>query len=141
MLNNQSQYTGYYNPYMYNNLSVPQYHQVAPAEQTYYSAGYHLKGRPVASYEEARAAQIDFDGSLHVFTDIGNKKIYTKQINLDGTASIQTYALVENPNVDNNANHEMSEYVTKTEFNQALSQLHELINPTKPVAEKKSLSF
>ena len=34
--------------------------------------GNYIKGRPVASLEEARAAQIDFDGSLHVFTDIGN---------------------------------------------------------------------
>ena len=34
-----------------------------------------LKGRPVVSIEEARAAQIDLDGSLHIFTDIGNKKI------------------------------------------------------------------
>lgn len=55
-----------------------------------------LKGRPVSSIEEVRAAQIDFDGSLFVFPDIANKKIYTKQINLDGTASMKIYTLVEN---------------------------------------------
>lgn len=54
-----------------------------------------LKCRPVSSKEEARAYQIDLDGSLWVFTDIGSGKIYTKQVNNDGTASFKTYALVE----------------------------------------------
>ena len=37
-----------------------------------------LKGRPVASLEEARAMSIDFDGSVFFFPDLANKKIYTK---------------------------------------------------------------
>ena len=37
----------------------------------------YIKCRPVASIDEARAAQVDLDGQLNVFTDIGNKKIYT----------------------------------------------------------------
>lgn len=82
----------------------------------------YIKGRPVASFDEARAAQIDFDGSLHVFTDIGNKKIYTKQINLDGTAALHIYSLVE----DETPQKEV-EYVTKSEFNQALVQLEAMI--------------
>ena len=45
-----------------------------------------LKGRPVSSIEEVRAAQIDFDGSLFVFPDIANKCIYTKQISATGAA-------------------------------------------------------
>jgi hypothetical protein len=45
-----------------------------------------LKGRPVASIEEARASIIDFDGSVFYFPDLANKCIYTKQINMDGTA-------------------------------------------------------
>ena len=61
--------------------------QVAPA------AG--LKGRPVSSFEEARVAQIDLDGSLTFFPDIANKKIYTKRINPDGTAAVLTYTLEE----------------------------------------------
>ena len=76
-----------------------------------------LKGRPVSSFEEARAAAVDFDGSLHIFTDIGNKKIYTKQINVDGTATLKTYILLE----DNSANN--TEYITRAEFEQTLSQL------------------
>jgi hypothetical protein len=54
-----------------------------------------LKCRPVSSREEARAFQIDLDGSLWVFTDVGNGKIYTKQVNNDGTATFRTYAFVE----------------------------------------------
>ena len=136
--NNQPNSTMNYYPYMYNNMTMPQYQRMAPVEQPQmsyqYSTGYHLKGRPVASLDEARAAQIDFDGSLHVFTDIGNKKIYTKQINLDGTASLQTYVLIEeDPSIE--PKNELSEYVTKTEFNQALSQLQEMFMRGK---EKKS---
>ena len=37
-----------------------------------------LKGRPVASFEEARAMSIDFDGSTFFFPDLANKRIYTK---------------------------------------------------------------
>lgn len=52
-----------------------------------------LKGRPVTSIDEAKASMIDLDGSVFVFPDYGNNKIYTKQINLDGTATIKTYTL------------------------------------------------
>lgn len=78
----------------------------------------YIKGRPVVSIEEARAAQIDLDGSLFVFTDIGNKKIYTKQINLDGTATLNTYSLVDNVAPTES-------YVTKTEFENALALIRE----------------
>jgi hypothetical protein len=37
-----------------------------------------LKGRPVSSFEEARAMTIDFDGSTFFFPDLANKRIYTK---------------------------------------------------------------
>ena len=52
-----------------------------------------LKGRAVTSYDEAKAAMIDLDGSIYIFPDINNRVIYTKQINLDGTASLNTYTL------------------------------------------------
>ena len=77
-----------------------------------------LKCRPVASKEQARAAQIDLDGSLWVFTDVGNQKIYTKQINYDGTATFKTYALTADENPYNS-----SEYVTKDEFNNVIQIL------------------
>lgn len=54
-----------------------------------------MKCRAVTSLDEAKASIIELDGSINVFTDIGNKKIYTKQINLDGTATLNTYTLQE----------------------------------------------
>lgn len=54
-----------------------------------------MKCRAVTSIDEAKASMIDLDGSVSVFTDLGNKRIYTKQINLDGTATLNTYILEE----------------------------------------------
>ncbi len=93
---------------------MPQYNMQSMVGQ---SQNY-IKGRPVVSVEEARAAQIDLDGSLFVFTDIGNKKFYTQQINLDGTATLNTYSLVENVAP-------IESYVTKTELEKAISLLRE----------------
>jgi hypothetical protein len=56
-----------------------------------------LKGRLVSSLEEARATSIDFDGSVFYFPDLANRRIYTKQINLDGTATLNMYELRELP--------------------------------------------
>lgn len=79
-----------------------------------------LKCRPVSSKEEARASQIDLDGSLWVFTDIGNGNIYTKQINADGTATFKTYHEIE----DEKPSYIPSgEYVTKEEFNRVIQNL------------------
>ena len=79
-----------------------------------------LKGRPVASIEEARASIIDFDGSIFYFPDLANKKIYTKQINLDGTAILNMYELKEMP-IEQEI--KISEYITREEFETAISQL------------------
>ena len=54
-----------------------------------------IKGRPVSSLEEARATIIDFDGSIFYFPDLANRRIYTKQINLDGTATLNVYEFKE----------------------------------------------
>ena len=75
-----------------------------------------LKGRPVSSLEEARVANIDFDGSLFIFPDVANKRIYTKQINLDGTASMKVYSQVEDtPSAP--------AYVTREEFDSVIKNL------------------
>lgn len=132
----------YYNPYMQPSIQQPQYPQRPETSQTAYplnQGSYLIKGRPVASFEEARAAQIDLDGSLFVFPDIGNKKIYTKQINLDGTASLHIYSLVEDEEIP------QTEFVTKAEFNQALTQIQALLNTQiqqqTHKEEKKNVSF
>ncbi len=82
-----------------------------------------IKGRPVSGIEEARAAMIDLDGSLFVFTDIANKKIYTKQIQLDGSAEVKIYRLVEQP-IQENTETEQGDYVLRSEFEKALGNMN-----------------
>lgn len=91
----------------------------------------NLKGRPVSSLEEVRAAQIDFDGSLFIFPDLAHNRIYTKQISLDGNASLNAYELIQLPSnaTDNN------EYVTQEEFKKAMAQIKEAL-----VANKESVT-
>ena len=93
----------------------------------------YIKGRPVVSIDEARASQIDLDGSLYVFPDLGNKKIYTKQINLDGTASFNVFSLDE-AQMPASTQPETSSYVTKQELDEILAQFKASF--TKPEAPK-----
>lgn len=92
-----------------------------------------LKGRPVSSIEEVRAAQIDFDGSLFIFPDIANKCIYTKQISATGAAILNKYSLQEE------AQPTLPTYVTKEEFDNIINQLKDSIeaknNNIKPVTQ------
>lgn len=90
---------------MYNNYNS--YPQPVPSG---------IKGRPVSSLEEVRAAQIDFDGSVFVFPDLAHNKIYTKQINLDGTASLNMYQLAEIPSPE-------TQFITREEFYKVLEEL------------------
>ena len=97
-----------------------------------------IKGRPVSSIEEARAIPIDFDGSVFYFPDIANRRIYTKQINLDGTSTLNMYELTEIPKVvpvmTENGN-----YVTREEFEQALTQLKNSLLAAAPPSEARSV--
>lgn len=81
-----------------------------------------LKGRPVSSLEEVRATSIDFDGSIFYFPDLTNSRIYTKQINMDGTASLKMYELTELPTTQTQ-NQALDNLVTKQEFEQAINSL------------------
>ena len=84
-----------------------------------------LRGRPVSSLDEVRATSIDFDGSIFFFPDVANKRIYTKQINLDGTAAINMYELKNMP-IEPTAIG--SNYVTKEEFDETLKKIQEMFN-------------
>ena len=107
--------------YMYSNM---QQQMVRPA---YPSSGlYSNRIRPVSSLEEARASVIDFDGSVFYFPDAANKKIYTKQINLDGTSLLNMYVLQEIPITP-----QPDTYVSKDEFQQTVSLLLGEINKMK----------
>lgn len=79
-----------------------------------------LKGRLVTSIEEVRAAPIDFDGSIFYFPDVTNNRIYTKQINMDGTASFKIYELRVAPL---ETVPQMNNYITREEFESTLEQL------------------
>lgn len=50
-----------------------------------------LKGRIVTGMEEARAAQIDLDGSVFVFPSLSENKIYTKTIGLNGNPIFEVF--------------------------------------------------
>lgn len=52
-----------------------------------------LRGRAVTSIEEARAAQIDLDGTIFYFPSLAENKIYTKSVGLDGMPIFNVYSL------------------------------------------------
>ena len=96
-----------------------------------------LKGRPVSSIEEVRAAAVDFDGTISFFPDLANGKIYTKQCNIDGTASLNMYELKEIPAVPN----PNADYVTRDEFNTALLSLKQALQKTNLESQTSNQEF
>lgn len=92
-----------------------------------------LKGRPVSSLDEARASSIDFDGSIFYFPDLANKCIYTKQINMDGTATLNLYELKSIPLEPSTQS--MTNYITREEFEQVITQLKQMLAPVQPITE------
>ena len=113
----------------YNNYTQPQY-------QTTQSMGYNsyrpvqqypqwnpvvanvAQVRPVSSIEEVKASPIDFDGTVFYFTDMANHRIYTKQINLDGTPTINIYELKTEPDQPADI-----PFITKQEFEATIIEL------------------
>ena len=84
-----------------------------------------LKGRPVSSLEEVKAIPIDFDGSVFYFPDIANRRIYTKQINSDGTALINMYEFKPIP-VAQESTTNTDTFVTRKEFEETMSKIKEM---------------
>lgn len=123
----------------YTQQRVPNYSNFNSPQQSMMSMG--LKGRPVSSIEEARATQIDFDGSLFIFPDIANKRIYTKQIGMNGIAVLNMYELKPIPSLSN------GDYVTREEFESAVLSLRGVLEgKNEPAAaaekeEKQSYNF
>ena len=123
----------------YNNYYPQQPQQIRPqmTQQplNYFQSGQlqiALKGRPVSSLEEARATSIDFDGSIFYFPDLANKRIYTKQINMDGTATLCVYELREMPvqREDSVLVPSIEKFVTREEFERVLAEIRQ--KPTLP---------
>lgn len=88
-----------------------------------------LKGRPVSSLDEVRGTTIDFDGSVFFFPDLANKRIYTKQINMDGTAALNVYELKNIPLTNTTT----ADFVTRDEFEKNMAQIQTILTTlTKP---------
>ena len=132
-----------YSNYNYYPQQPTQTQQVTQQQPVYQMPSYlrqappqiGLKGRLVASLEEARATSIDFDGSVFYFPDLANKRIYTKQINIDGTASLCVYELRELPieKEESVVVPSVEKFVTREEFEQVLGQIKQLLQkPTEP---------
>ena len=102
---------------MYNNYYQPNQSPAATYQPQLRQQPVGLKGRPVSSIDEARASSVDFDGTVFYFPDLANKCIYTKQINLDGTATLLRYELKEIP-VPAQPN-----FITREEFENTIAQL------------------
>lgn len=96
--------------------------------------GIYLRGRAVTGIEEVRGAIIDQDGSLFIFPDIGHNKIYTKQINIDGTATINSFAL-EKPPVQTER-----KYVEVEQMNEIINNFNKQIQILQQRIEKLSLA-
>ena len=111
----------YQNGYNYYPSQTQQSNYVPPRYTAPPQLG--LKGRPVSSLDEVRATSIDFDGSIFFFPDLANKKIYTKQVNMDGTASLNMYELKEIPQLITSLPTDQSTFVTREEFENVIKQL------------------
>ena len=127
----------YANQYPSNQMIRNNYATPAPQNNNFIMSNNNfLKGKPVASIEEARATSIDFDGSIFFFPDLANKRIYTKQINMDGTATMQCYELIQLP-VEQGVN--PSNFITRDEFNNALQELKKSL--VQQVKKKEAISY
>ena len=108
------------------------YPRVVPSQPT----GIGLKGRPVSSVDEVKATAIDFDGSIFYFPDLANKRIYTKQICLDGTSLLSMYELKEMPS------EQPHNFITREEFELAIGQLQQqLQKPQSQPVDPSLLNF
>ena len=121
---------GYYSPVqqLMNQQTIPNYTQPNYLRPAQPQNG--LKGRLVSSLEEARATSIDFDGSIFYFPDLANKRIYTKQINMDGTATLNIYELKETPIMNENPQvpQSMNNFITRDEFEQVIGQIQQKLS-------------
>ena len=135
MNNNSYQTQSYYQPttsyFQQQSLS-----NMRPMQQMNYQSSPLLKGRLVSSFEEAKAAGIDFDGSIFYFPDLANRRIYTKQINMDGTATLNMYELKEIPVANQMSAMETESFITREEFEQAINQLRMDLQPIQQAPQK-----
>lgn len=117
-------------------VAQPPVQQTQPMQQSFARMPVQpiLKGRPVTSIDEVRATSVDFDGSISYFPDLANGKIYTKQINMDGTSKILMYEPVEIPQPIMKG---QDDFITRDEFNAAIQSIQAHFAETQSKAETK----
>lgn len=101
---NDSQYTynGMYNP-MYNNGNMTNGMMNNGYNNRFNNQNYSvINGKNVNSIDEVKSDIIPLDGTVSVYPDILNGKIYTKQLNLEnGMTVVRTYVLNNDKKEDN----------------------------------------
>lgn len=86
-----------FNGYQQIQANYPQtFPQRYPQQQMQMPVNNIVKGRVVTGIEEARAAQVDLDGTPSYFPSLGEGKIYVKYIGMDGLPVFQSF-IVEQP--------------------------------------------
>lgn len=113
-----------YNPFSYgapqpaqqrlNELQQQAYPQYSPGVPQGPQNAQMLKGRVVGSVEEAKAAQVDLDGSVTYFASPGEGKIYAKSIGMNGLPVFNIYEIKQENTVVKNSN--IEERITALEL-------------------------
>ncbi len=121
----------YYNPQM-------MYQQPQMMRNVEQQPQFGIKGRPVSSIEEVRATSIDFDGSVFFFPDLANRKIYTKQIGMNGAPILNVYEL---QNIPNDPVVNPSQYVTREEFDATLREIKDFLEKKQEQSQTQANNF
>lgn len=93
----------------------------------------YIKGRLVSGVEEARASQIDLDGSSTFFPSPAEGKIYEKLIDLNGLPVFRVYELVKTPTVPTDAQNSD----TVKDLQERVSQLEKTIQDLQGVIKNE----
>lgn len=94
----------------------------------------YIKGRLVSGVEEARASQIDLDGSSTFFPSPAEGKIYEKLIDLNGLPVFRVYELVKSPIVPT----DFQNSDTVKDLQERVSQLEKTIQDLQGVIKNES---
>lgn len=93
-----------------------------------------VRATMVTSKEEAVAAQIPFDSTINVFTDLTHMHIYTKQFDANtGGSLFRSYVLEEVPAEPAPKIVPKADFVERREFEQRISELQASIDRSKGI--------
>lgn len=128
---------GQYNPYQQYNPIAPYQQRLDQMQQQWgamqqqpmqqQEPQQNIICRPVASIEEARAIQTDFNGALMVFPDVSHGMIHTKRLDYStGSAVFNTYRLEQPAQAAEQVSASVVEYAPMSEVNALKAKIDEL---------------